>query len=198
MFDVYVKATDGSTDDRLLWGDDFDKTVSSISPDGKLVYVNRFADATKTDIWVVPLDGGKPALLLGTSETEAQAQVSPDGKWIVYVAGSKVERQVYARPYPRGRSIRVSVDGGDDPSWAPSGREILFTRNGREVFVAPFTSRGDQAEVGTPRHLFDINPVEMSTPQFAWNGDLIIERFVPGTVTKTGIEVTTAWRAKLK
>jgi serine/threonine protein kinase len=60
------------------------------------------------------------------------------------------------------------------------------------------SARGDQAEVGTPQHLFDINPVEMTPPFFAWNGDLIMERIAPGTRTKSGIEVTTAWRAKLK
>jgi len=57
--------------------------------------------------------------------------VSPDGKWLAYVSDQTGQREVYVRPFPGGAgSVQVSVDGGVEPSWAPtwasSGGELFY------------------------------------------------------------------------
>lgn len=42
---------------------------------------------TKSDLWVVPLDGDrKPTVYVNSEFNETQGQFSPDGYWIAYVS----------------------------------------------------------------------------------------------------------------
>ena len=61
-------------------------------------------------------------------------------------------REVYVRDFPGpGRRWDISAGGGDEPLWAPSGRE-LFYRNGNQMMVVPLSSA---REPGTPVVLFE-------------------------------------------
>jgi serine/threonine-protein kinase len=53
--------------------------------------------------------------------------LSPDGRWMAYVSEASGLPQVYVRPFPGpGPRVQVSRDGGVEPRWAHSGREIFF------------------------------------------------------------------------
>ena len=77
------------------------------------------------DLWMVPIDGSRPPSLLLASG--AQGRVSPDGRWLAYVAGGPTDRQVYITTFPTPTDRwRVSAHGGRDPHWRQDGRELFF------------------------------------------------------------------------
>ena len=55
--------------------------------------------------------------------------VSPDGRWLAYVSNEGGGRyEVYVRPFPNTSDGKwpVSTDGGIEPVWAHSGRELFY------------------------------------------------------------------------
>jgi hypothetical protein len=60
---------------------------------------------------------------------------------------------VYARPYAGpGGKIKISSDGGSEPAWAPSGREIFY-RTADAMMAVPVTTQ-PELSAGTGRPLF--------------------------------------------
>jgi serine/threonine-protein kinase len=78
------------------------------------------------------------AVSLEVAEFEEKSiAFSRDGWWVAYVSNNTGGDQVYVRPFPDAGSglVQVSTNGGYNPVWAHSGRE-LFYRNGANEMVA--------------------------------------------------------------
>ena len=46
---------------------------------------------------------------------------------MTYTSNESGRTEVYVRPFPGpGAKVQVSVAGGDQPTWSPSGREIFY------------------------------------------------------------------------
>ena len=59
------------------------------------------------------------------------------------------------RPFPgSGGRWQVSNEGGTEPEWAPSGRELLY-RSGTSISVVNITPSGAGLAAGAPRKLFE-------------------------------------------
>ena len=103
---------------------------NSISPDGKSVVFNTQVPRTGRDLYLLHLDRDKaqPEVLLETTFTEANAEISPDGRWLAYQSDESGQEQIYVRPFPKVNDGRwqVSTNGGRTPVWARSGRELFF------------------------------------------------------------------------
>ncbi len=50
--------------------------------------------------------------------------------------------------------MQISTGGGDEPCWAPNGREIFY-RSGNKMMAVAVTTR-PSFTAGTPKALFDI------------------------------------------
>ena len=125
----------------------------SWSPDGNLLAFAQNHTPTNWDIFVLPF-GGEPQPFLATTEfNENQPRFSPDGRWIAFVSDRSGRPEVYIRRYPEGGGIEtISTEGGSQPIWAHSGRE-LFYRSGEKVMVVSIqTEPTFKAEA--PRLLF--------------------------------------------
>jgi len=78
---------------------------------------------------------------------------SPDGHWIAYLSNESGRNQIYVQPYPGpGGKFQVSTDGGSEPMWARSGRE-LFYRNSDKMMAVDVTTQPAFA-IGSPRTVF--------------------------------------------
>ena len=81
-------------------------------------------------IYRVRIDDPIPELLFDTERRQGFPRVSPDGKWMAYVADEASRREVFVQSYPGlGAIHKVSIDGGREPVWSHDGSE-LFYRNG--------------------------------------------------------------------
>jgi Tol biopolymer transport system component/tRNA A-37 threonylcarbamoyl transferase component Bud32 len=86
-----------------------------------------------------------PRQLVAGAGHQIQPQLSPDGRWLAYAdAQSSSQIDVYVRPFPGvdGGRWQVSVGGGFQPRWSPSGKELFFRNQGGGVIVARLRTEG--------------------------------------------------------
>ncbi|HEX3927306.1 MAG TPA: protein kinase, partial [Gemmatimonadales bacterium] len=71
---------------------------------------------------------------------EIQPAISPDGKMVVYAAGTSMHVRLFLRPVEGGRAVALTADSAtvqQDPRWSPSGKSVLFlVNNGVDTVVA--------------------------------------------------------------
>jgi serine/threonine-protein kinase len=130
---------------------------TSWSPDGRALAYYVRTEAARRDIWILEIDGDKrtPRPFVATPYEERGAIFSPNGRWIAYVSNKSEQNDVYARPYPGpGAEVTISVGGGQEPVWGPSGRELFYRRGGK-LLVVDVDERGASLVVGPPTVVFD-------------------------------------------
>jgi hypothetical protein len=142
--------------------------------------------------------------------TQAQPQVSPDGKWLAYTSDESGQLQVYLRPFPEVDKGRwpVSTSGGDSPLWSPDGRQ-LFYRSGNAIMAVAVKTEPD-LRLGAPKSLFTGTYAasalkDYPDPQNTWDISPDGKRFLmmkePGTSAGGGprkINIVLNWIEELK
>jgi Tol biopolymer transport system component len=125
------------------------------SRDGRTLVYSRPSPDTNRDVYVLPA-GGKPTPFLATTRDERSAMLSPDGHWMVYaVLEAGREEEVYVQRYPGpGDRAAVSVGGGREPVWSPTGNEIFYRSVDGEQMMTVSVRTEPTLSVGTPRLLF--------------------------------------------
>jgi eukaryotic-like serine/threonine-protein kinase len=154
---VYWRAADGTGDDEKLGSVSGGRTVlSSWSADGKAMVFEDYREATQlASIGMLSIEGDrkwKP--LLQDEYTQANPQISPDGRWMAYFSMESGKAEIYVRPFPKVNSGKwqVSFGGGQEPRWSPDGRE-LFYRNG-DAMMAVAVETAPTFKAGLPKELF--------------------------------------------
>ena len=124
--------------------------------DGVLAYSAVRGD-TNRNVWMLPRGSEQGEPFLNAMVDERAAMFSPDGQWVVYAIREQgVAEQIYVQPHPGpGKRIIVSTEGGMEPVWSPTGREIFYrSLDGRQLLVVDVETipsfRG-----GTPKVLFE-------------------------------------------
>src|SRR5260221_1384576 len=103
-------------------------------PDGSAVIVpvtrsNLEQNEAKTQLFQVPVAGGKPRALTATEQSAAEPRVSPDGTRLVFTrkdAGGKAQLMLMELSGGEGRRLTDLPLGVFDPRWLPDGSGILF------------------------------------------------------------------------
>jgi TolB protein len=126
--DIYIVGANGGYPQRLTTAPGID-TDPSFSPDGsKIVFESDRGGSQQ--LYVMNLNGsGQRRLTFGTGGAYATPDWSPDGKWIAFTQRSAGARRIgVIAADGSGERILTSGPGDEGPSWAASGREILFQR----------------------------------------------------------------------
>jgi Tol biopolymer transport system component len=140
----YVSATGGDADlvdvrsDRPLVsrvpGGGF-----NVSPDGERMVVSAaqgpYRPEEGVDIWIIPLNGGRPERLTSDPSMEGYPTWSPDGQWIAFTDGFEPNQEggvhtIYVIAAAGGQIRRVTSDadsvGGGAITFSPGGERIAF------------------------------------------------------------------------
>lgn len=157
---LFWRMADGSgVEERLTSGLSID-TPGSWSVDGQtLLYTTATADG---DIVALRMADRTTQPFVRTRFWEATPQFSPDGRWVAYRSDESGRSEVYVRPYPGpGAKWQISTEGGSEPVWARSGRE-LFYRNGNAMMSVTIGAP-PTFSAGRPTRLFDGDYVTASS-----------------------------------
>ncbi len=126
------------------------------SPDGQwFVYRQGPVGPRQRDIFYARPDPDSVAYELAVTDADEFAPtLSADGRWLAYVSDASGREEIVVQPFPGpGRRTQVSFDGGLEPRWAHSGRE-LFYRDGAGNLVVVEVRAGADFSVGARRILF--------------------------------------------
>lgn len=192
--DIYRRAVDGSGADQVFYASGVPfKDVTAWSPDGKWIVMHEIGDENGWNILVLPAGGGNPVPFLISPFNEQYGQVSPDGRWLLYISDETGSTQAFVQSFPTpGMKQQVSKTGANFAAWAGSGREIFILRNDFSVVSMPLTP-GPELRLGTPREMYRLPPSTRS-----WLPAPDGQRFlatIPAERTVRGISVAVNWRA---
>jgi serine/threonine-protein kinase len=128
-----------------------------------LVYHGLPRAGARAEIGVMTLGGDRTFhQLVAGAFNNYDPSLSPDGRWMTYASNESGRLEVYVRPYPGpGGKWQVSLDGGAEPRWSPTGREIFYRSGERMMAAAVRTQPG--FEVGGRTELFTGPYVQLST-----------------------------------
>ena len=104
-----------------------------LSPDGKTVaytvtVVNKEANTTNSDIWLVPVSGGSSTLLTNSPKHDRHPRWSPDGKTILFESNRTGLMQIYAIAVSSGETKKLTNISTEASGavWSPDGKLIAF------------------------------------------------------------------------
>jgi eukaryotic-like serine/threonine-protein kinase len=135
---LHWKAADGSGAVERLTTSARSQTPGSWSPDGTTLAFVEEGESTRPlqyfnmDIWVLSIADRKTRAVIHTAAVEMTPEFSPDGRWLAYVSNESGRSEVYVQPYPGpGERHLISTNGGWQPAWSGSGRELFYVQGGR-------------------------------------------------------------------
>jgi hypothetical protein len=157
--EVWIKQVQKSADAEVLLSDTtvIDEVV--FSRDGDWLVYRRGKEDGQRDIFARRVGSDAEPIALAASEfDETSPALSADGRWLAYASYRSGQWNVYATPFPDGgREIRVSVDGGMQPLWAPD-RPALYYVNGDGYVVAVDSEQEAAFAPGEEQVLFPAGP----------------------------------------
>ena len=150
--EIRLKPVDGSGEEkRLAQG-----TASAWIPDGSGIVFERYSRDTKSwDLFYLLLSAGEAVPFLSSPANEGAATVSPNGRFLAYVSDETGREEVYIREFPQGEGKwQVSIAGGNQPVWAPAGREIFYLQADQMMAVEILDT--EPVSLGRPQSLFSL------------------------------------------
>jgi len=146
-------AGDGSGVTGSVPGGTLGDYPTSPGPDPDSVIAVRIT--TWGDVFLLSISGGfEPKPLIVTPAYEGGAQLSPDGRWLLYQSDASGRPEIYVRRYPGlERQWQVSEGGGIQARWSRNNREIYY-RSGRRMVAAALDASGTEPVFGKPVALF--------------------------------------------
>ncbi len=142
---------------------------SDWSPDGKTIaFISNISG--RSNIWLVPANGGWPKQLTISDQQQAYLTWSGDGKWIAFMSDYDGDEQwdIFLVSPSNGEVINLtnSPDASEElPSWSPDGKKIVYKvrekdASSYEIYVMDIYSRKVQKLTSkTPDEFYNEKPV---------------------------------------
>jgi serine/threonine protein kinase len=206
---LYQKSTSGTGKDELLVASDNGKQPTQWSHDGRFIVYSEIDPKTRSDIWVLPMDGatkGKQFPFLRSEFNEYEGQLSPNSYWMAYTSDESGQPEVYVRPFPEGEGkTKISIAGGDQPRWGGDAKELFFVgTDGKMMAVAVRASAGRRPtfEPGVPVVLFPAQLARAPNPKFEYDTAdgkrFLLDTLASGSMSAPPLTVEVNWDAGLK
>jgi Tol biopolymer transport system component len=208
-FRLYSVAADGAGAERLEFaGRDSSHMSLSMPAPGQLLTYTAGPGTRAGDVALVTLAGDVQArTLLGMDGQQGNAQVSPDGRWIVYESAESGTTEVYVNSYPdiTRRREQISNGGGAHALWGRAGSNELFyfTKTGM-LTVVSVSSIAGELSVGHSRDVPLTDAHLRGGVSGSWpysvsprDGRLLVLKSAPGGEPVQPIEVVVNWSRAL-
>ena len=172
---------------------------------GQIVAVRLGTKGTGNDIvrWsLAKTDTVQPLVETPANEGAEGAMVSHDGRWLAYASDQTGRQEIWVRPLAGpGAAVRVSPNGGVEPVWARSGRELYYLE-GTQLMAVEVPS-GESFAFSAPTRLFAFGYVRSPQPpsyDVAADGRFLVLKPVGGKTEAAPpqIVVVLNWHEELK
>ncbi len=198
---VYRMRADGSGIERLATSE-YPQLTQDWSPDGKILLHSELHPDTQSDLFALTLANGTTTPLLNTPFTEIGARFSPNGHYVAFGSDRSGRFEVYVQQFPtRGELQTISTDGGTEPVWSHSGRELFF-RQGDKMMAVDVNTTGEFS-ASRPHVLFEGRyEVSFLTPGFRYydvspDGRFLMVKSKTSSVPRQ-LRLITNWFEELK
>jgi Tol biopolymer transport system component len=153
-------------DERLApWhSEDFDLT--DWSRDGHFLLYTRGTVETQNDMWILRVTGDghlaentQPKAYLRTpvNETAGRFSPEPNPRWIAYQSDASGQFEVYIQSFPEPHGAQqISTQGGAQPQWAPSGRELFYQAADGRIMAVSVKLGANSIDASAPHPLFSL------------------------------------------
>jgi len=152
---IYRKSSDGGGSIERVTPVVGDGSVHAATPDGRTIIYAQISQNTARDLWMVGVDGKeKPQPLVVEPGDQANAVISPDGRWLAYHASEAGE--IYVRPFPKvaDGKWQLVTQGAKWPLWSRDGKELFYV-SGRGMMAIPVDTSQQTFHWGSPTLLFE-------------------------------------------
>lgn len=203
-FNLFVKNTNGSGNEEVIFTSDYDKYLSDISPDDRYLLissVNNVRTRTGWDIEILPLFGNKkPTEFLATNFYEYNAKFSPNMKWIVYQSDESGKYQIYIAPFDgKSGKWQLSVEGGTNPMFVQNGKKVYFISLNNKIMSVDLNETATTISPGESHEIFVNQNENLSNIYgFYQNGDKVIAGIPLGDNTHVPITFVTNWQQEIE
>jgi eukaryotic-like serine/threonine-protein kinase len=150
-----IQRADGSADAELLATDPRGVEEVEWAPDGRRFVLRLGGTSGARNLVLATLgDSVRRPLVSGPADEFAPA-ISPDGRWFAYCTNESGRSEVFVRLLddPGAGRTQVSLNGGQEPRWARSGKELFYRTRSGEIMAAEVTL-GATFSARPPRALF--------------------------------------------
>jgi len=155
---LYWQTSDGAGKVDALTSAEIVQNPFAVTPDGTRVALSQRNATTGADLTLLSLDrpGQAPAPMVNSAFEDLNAEFSADGRWVAYQSNESGRNEVYVRPFPDVDSGRwqISTNGGSQPLWARTGKELFFL-DGSNHLMAVVVTTAPSFSAGTPTTILD-------------------------------------------
>jgi serine/threonine-protein kinase len=128
---LWMQSVDGLIRKDLQITQKTDAIESLWSPDGRwLIFTSnsRLGGALDDLVATQPSSPATRQVLVATKSWQESPTISPDGRFLAFNGNESGRSEVYVVPFPNAatRKWKVSAEGGTEPRWSHSGKEIFF------------------------------------------------------------------------
>ena len=192
-------AADGSAREESPAGVITNDYPSGPGVDGDSILMVRVQPDTAGDVYLLSLSNRYPPWpLVNTKAYEGGAQLSHDGRWLLYQSNTSGASEIYVRRYPAlDRAWPVSAGGGVQPRW--NGNSEICYRAGSHLMAVAFDGAGHEPTFGKPQSLFADDTdfgqtLSIANYDITHNGRFIMLR---GTAASGNLRVVVNWKNEL-
>ncbi len=126
------------------------------------------APESRTDIGIVR-NGGRGPIdpVVATRFEEQSPAMSPDDQWLAFMSTQSGREEVYVRRLDgTGAQVQISLAGGTEPVWGPSGQELFYraTSAGQAELMVATLQSGPALSVRSRQSLFPVSDIATATP----------------------------------
>jgi eukaryotic-like serine/threonine-protein kinase len=117
----------------------------------------------------------------------AEAQFSPNGKWVAFSAFGSYSSEVFVSPFPGpGGRVQVSNGGGAQARWRRDGKEHYYVDPDKRLMAISINTTNGKVVAGVPHVLFQTRIVAPRIVLFQYAVSPDGERFLINSLRAVG------------
>jgi serine/threonine-protein kinase len=192
-WNVFSRPADGSGTEQQLWPSPHMQVPTDMAPDGRSLLING-GDPIVLRVATLPPAAAAEPRALAAAGRPIDGRFSPDGRWIAYVDGALARPEIFVVPAAGGEGKwQITNDGGSQPRWSRSGKEIFYLK-GENLMAVPVQTQ-PRFEPGVAVKLF--SKPDLQYYDVEADGEHFVLAESPDPTTGTTLGVVVNWFSRL-